>query len=96
MKKSLQYYLSLDYPIHIERMEDGKYCASIPLLKGCKGYAETISEAIEELNGVKESLVELMLGQNKKIPEPSIQLEIPVSEFNRMTSRRRLKKYVKA
>ncbi|MGH9427420.1 MAG: type II toxin-antitoxin system HicB family antitoxin, partial [Terriglobia bacterium] len=72
------------------------YCASIPLLKGCKGYADTPSEAIEELNGVKVALIELMIEQRKPIPEPSVKLEIPVSQFTRMRNRKALKKFMKA
>lgn len=96
MGKKLQHYQSVEYPIQIEKMEDGKYCASIPLLKGCKGYADTPAGAIEELNGVKEALVELMREQGKPIPEPSIKLEIPVSHFARMRNRKALKKFMKA
>ncbi|MBI5216230.1 MAG: type II toxin-antitoxin system HicB family antitoxin [Ignavibacteriae bacterium] len=96
MKNDIHYYLSLDYPIQIERMSDGLYCASIPLLKGCKGYAKTIVEAIEELQGVKETLLELMLEQKKTIPEPVVRLEIPVTKFQRLSSRKRLDEFVTA
>lgn len=92
----MRYYLGLDYPIQIERMEGGKYCASIPLLKGCKGYGDTPTEAMKELQGVKEALVELMIEQRKKIPEPSVELSIPVSEFERMPNKKRLKQFVKS
>ena len=95
MKKNLQYFLSLDYPIQIERMSDGMYCAAIPLIKGCKGYASDVNAAVEELQGVKESLFELMLKQNKTIPEPIVHLEIPVREFERLPSRKRLDRFIK-
>lgn len=95
-KRSLQYYLALDYPMHIERMEDGTYCASIPLLRGCKGYAKTPSEAIEELKGVKETLIGLMLQQGKHIPEPTVQLEIPISQFSKIRNHNKLKQFIKA
>ena len=94
-KRNYQYYLNLDYPIHIERMEDGIYCASIPQLKGCKGYADTAKEAIEELQGVKEALIELMLEQGKQIPEPIVRIEIPVSKFYKIPNRDKLKQYIK-
>ena len=96
MKKNLQYYLSLSYPIQIERMVDGKYCSSIDLLRGCKGYADTPAEAIEELDGVKAALIELLLEQGKVIPEPIVHLEIPVSDFQRMPNKKTLRKFVKA
>jgi predicted RNase H-like HicB family nuclease len=95
MKKTLAYYLSLNYPIKIERMPDGQFCASIPMLKGCKGYGSTTLEALEELSGVKETLLELMLEQDKSIPEPTVELAIPVSEFERLPNRRKLKRFVK-
>ena len=34
-------------------MEDGVYCASIPLLPGCKGYGETQIKALDELRALK-------------------------------------------
>ncbi|TAK66797.1 MAG: hypothetical protein EPO24_01125 [Bacteroidetes bacterium] len=95
MKKNLRYYLSLNYPIHVERMKDGMYCASISLVRGCKGYATDIAQAVEELQGVKESLFELMMEQGKTIPEPTVHLEIPVREFERLPSRKRLGRFVK-
>ncbi len=95
MKKNLQYYLALEFPIYIERMDDGIYCASIPLLRGCKGYAATPAKAMEELDGVKESLLKLMLEQRKPIPEPTVRLEIPVSDYSRLRHRRTLDRFVK-
>ncbi len=94
-KRNYQYYFNLDYPIHIERMEDGIYCASIYQLNGCKGYGKTAQEAIEELQGVKEALIELMLEQDKQIPEPLVQLEIPVSKFSKIPNRDKLKQFIK-
>ena len=94
-KPDIQYYLKLYYPIQVERMEDGIYCASIPLLKGCKGYGNTAVEAINELQGVKETLLELMLEQGKIIPEPTVQLEIPVSKFSKIPNREKLSQYIK-
>ena len=95
MKKNIEYYKSLNYSITIDRMEDGLFCASIPLLKGCKGYGIDVPEALEELEGVKETLIELLLEQGKAIPEPIVYLEIPVNEFNRMPSRKKLDQFVK-
>ncbi|MBS4028773.1 MAG: type II toxin-antitoxin system HicB family antitoxin [Ignavibacteriales bacterium] len=94
-KNNLRYYLSLDYPIHVDRMDDGQYCASIPLLKGCKGYAQTPAEAIDELAGVKEALFELLLEQGKPIPEPVVKLEIPLSQFSRFSNRQKLNQFIK-
>ena len=96
MKKNLNYYLVLDYPVTIDRMEDGIYCASIQLLNGCKGYGDTQKKALDELHGVKEELLGMMLDQHKIIPEPIIHLEIPVSTFSRIRNKKQLKQFVKA
>ena len=72
MKKNLAYYLSLDYPIITERMEDSVYCASVPLLKGCKEYGNSEKKALDELQSVKETLLEMMHNQQKPIPELTI------------------------
>jgi predicted RNase H-like HicB family nuclease len=95
MKKKHNYYLALDYPISIERMEDGAYCASIPLLKGCKGYGETQKKALDELHGVKETLLAMMIEQRKPIPEPTIRLEIPTSTFSRIRNKKMLEQFVR-
>ena len=95
MKKNRNYYLSLEYPTTIERMEDGVYCASIPLLPGCKRYGETQIKALDELHGVKETLVEMMVEQRKPIPEPTIRLEIPASTFSRIRNKKQLEQFVR-
>jgi predicted RNase H-like HicB family nuclease len=95
VKKNISYYLKLDYSILIEPMEDGVYCASIPLLKGCKAYGETQTKALEELQGVKETLLEMMLSQRKEIPEPTIRLEIPTSQFSRIRNKKQLRRFIR-
>lgn len=75
MKKDLRYYLNLDYPIEIRKIkenEGGGYSASIPLLGKYAfiGDGETIEEAIENLNIVKETLFKKYLKEGIPIPEP--------------------------
>jgi predicted RNase H-like HicB family nuclease len=53
-------------------MEDGVYCALVPLLKGCKGYGNSRKKALDELQSVKETLLEMMLNQHKSITELTI------------------------
>lgn len=71
------------------------YCASIPLLNGCKGYGETHKKALDELKGVKETLLEMMLDQRKPIPEPTVRLEIPASTFSRIRNKKQLEQFVR-
>ncbi len=96
MKKNISYYLSLDYPVTIERMEDGDYCASIPPLKGCKAYWKTQAKALDELHGVREALVEMMFDQHKPIPEPTVRLEIPASQFSRIRNKKQLRRFIRS
>ena len=75
MKKDLRYYLNLDYPIEIRKIkenEGGGYSASIPLLGKYAfiGDGETIEEAIENLNIIKETLFKKYLKEGIPIPEP--------------------------
>ena len=75
MKKDLRYYLNLDYAIEIRKIkenEGGGFSASIPLLGkyAFVGDGETIEEAIENLNIVKETLFKKYLKEGIPIPEP--------------------------
>ena len=75
MKKDLKYYLNLDYAIEIRKIkenEGGGFSASIPLLGkyAFVGDGETVEEAIENLNIVKETLFKKYLKEGIPIPEP--------------------------
>lgn len=95
MKKNTKHYLSLDYHVQIKRLPDGMFCAEIPLIKGCKAYGETQTEALSELEGVREALIELMLEQGKTIPEPTVQLEVPLGTFRRLRNKHKLAPFIK-
>ncbi len=75
MKKSLKYYLDLDYPIEIRKVDEkegGGYTATIPQLGkyAFVGDGDTIEEAIESLNNIKEYLLEKYLEEGIPVPEP--------------------------
>lgn len=75
MKKSLEYYLSLDYPVEIRRIDDslgGGYVASIPSLgsQAFVGDGETPQEAYENLQAAKKEIFEDYLKEGIPIPEP--------------------------
>ena len=46
------YYMSLNYPMQLERVPEG-FCAYVPLLKGCKAFGETPDIACRELDAVE-------------------------------------------
>lgn len=75
MKKNLEYYLNLNYPIEINKLsaeEGGGYIATIPQLGkyAFVGDGETIEEAIKNLEEVKEILFKKYLKEGIPIPEP--------------------------
>lgn len=70
MNKTLEYYLSLRYDIHLEGLKEGGYAATIPLLKGCMADGETPVEAVTNLEEAKVLWLEGAIEQNSPIPEP--------------------------
>jgi predicted RNase H-like HicB family nuclease len=94
VSRDLDYYVSLEYPVTIRRMPDGQYCAEIPLLRGCCGYGQTADEALSELEGVKQTVIEAWLEKGRPIPEPTIRLEVPASLFERLPNKDELEPYI--
>jgi len=93
MKKDKKYYKSLNYPIQIEKIDEG-FCAFIPVLRGCKAFGETPEIALEELEAVKEGFFEVFLEMGNPIPEPLIHLDIPHDVFCRLKQREELEPFV--
>jgi len=93
MKKNKKYYMSLNYPVQIEEVEEG-YCASIPELKGCKAFGVNAETALKELESIKESFFEIFLKMGKPIPEPVVRLDITYGIFRKMKHREDLEVFV--
>jgi|LSQX01.1.fsa_nt_gb predicted RNase H-like HicB family nuclease len=75
MKNSLKELLQLNYKVEIEKIPDsegGGYCASIPLLgkNACRGDGDTVEEAYESLDSIKEYLFKKWLSEGTNIPVP--------------------------
>ena len=73
MKKDLSYYLSLDYPIMINKEIDlGKtyFVAEIPDLPGCGAHGETIDAAMKSLDEARRLWIEVSYEKGLDIPEP--------------------------
>jgi antitoxin HicB len=68
--KTLEYYLSLPYPIVLIPDEDGFWFAEIPLLKGCMTQGSSREEALEMLDEAKRAWLEVSLERAHKIAEP--------------------------
>ena len=75
MRKGLDYYMGVDYPIEIRKIkeeEGGGYMATIPLLGkyAFVGDGETAEEALKSLDEIKEYLFEKYLKEGISIPDP--------------------------
>ena len=93
MKKDKKYFMSLSYPVQIEKVDKG-FCAFIPMLRGCKAFGETPEIALKELEAVKEGFFDVFLEMGKPIPEPVIHLDIPYEIFRGMKDREDLEPFV--
>jgi predicted RNase H-like HicB family nuclease len=70
LRRDLNYYLSLNYRIEIERDEEGDYVATIPMLPGCMADGRTLEEAAEHLELARREWIASRLEANLVIPEP--------------------------
>jgi predicted RNase H-like HicB family nuclease len=70
-QKTLDYYLSLPYPILlVPDPEDGIWYAKIPLLQGCMTDGDTPAEALENLKDAMTGWLIVSLKHGDPIPEP--------------------------
>ncbi|BAZ32789.1 hypothetical protein NIES4074_52960 [Cylindrospermum sp. NIES-4074] len=75
--ESLDYYLSLKYPMSVYPEDDGGYTVIIPDLPGCMTQGETLEEAMENINEARELWIETVFYSRKKsIPSPSKRISI--------------------
>ena len=65
MKKNKKYYMSLNYPVQIEKVDEG-YCAYIIMLRSCKAFGKTPEMALKELEAVKEGFFDVFRGLKQK------------------------------
>lgn len=75
MNKTLEYYLSLDYPVEIRRIDEslgGGYVATIPSLgsQAFVGDGDTPQQAYDNLQAAKKEIFAEYLHHGVPIPEP--------------------------
>jgi predicted RNase H-like HicB family nuclease len=68
--KTLDYYLSLLYPIVLIPEEDGAWFAKIPILPGCISEGDLPAHALEMVEDAKRGWIESALKHGDAIPEP--------------------------
>lgn len=72
MKKTLDYYLSLEYEIKIKRLssdEGGGWFAEIPNLPGCMADGDSIEETVDNLNDARVAWIRTNMELGRVIPE---------------------------
>ena len=68
--KTLEYYMSLRYPVLIEDGENGGFVVSYPDLQGCLSVGDTLEEAIRMGEDARRAWTEAALEDGFSIPEP--------------------------
>ncbi|MBD3400320.1 MAG: toxin-antitoxin system HicB family antitoxin [Candidatus Coatesbacteria bacterium] len=80
---SLDYHLSLDYPLRLYGSADEGYIAGIDELLGCDGYGDTPAAALADLDGFNRAWFEDALKKGRRIPRPTKRAANPPSgRFN--------------
>lgn len=65
----------IEYPIVLEREEDGRYSVYAPDLPGCVSWGNTRDEAIEHIREAIEVWIESAKEDGDEIPPPGSSLE---------------------
>lgn len=65
----------IEYPIVLEREEDGRYSVYAPDLPGCTSWGQTRSEAIEHIREAMELWIDSARAAGEAIPTPGAALE---------------------
>lgn len=81
MRKDLEHYLRLKYPMEIVEDEEGGYFGQIPDLPGCIAQGETVEETVENLNSAKRAWMEVRLEDGLEIPAPHEAVETYSGRF---------------
>ena len=68
--RTLEYYLSLPYTIHLTPDEEGYWFAEIPLLEGCMTNGKSREDALAMLDDAKRAWLTTALELGLLIPEP--------------------------
>lgn len=68
---SLEYYLTLQYPVTLYPDPEGGYVGQIKELPGCLTQGETLEETVANINEVRELWIETAYEAGDEIPLPS-------------------------
>ncbi len=70
MRKDLDFYLNLHYPVTIHPDPDGGFVAEIEELPGCMTQGETLEEVFEAIEDAKQCWIEAAFNDGHEVPLP--------------------------
>ncbi len=70
-RKSLAYYLALEYPFNVVADPEGGYVAVYPDLPGCMTQGDTLDELVTMAQDARENWIEAEYERGNDIPQPS-------------------------
>lgn len=73
--KTLEHYLSMNYPFLVYRAEEGGYVAEIEELPGCMIEGETLEEVSKSIEGARHVWIEVAYEDGLEIPLPRTEQE---------------------
>lgn len=79
MKKII---LEYELPIKIAPQKEGGYVATCPLWRDCYAQGDTVDEAVLEITGVAQSLIELYEEEDMAIPLKKVEKRFSSKEFS--------------
>jgi predicted RNase H-like HicB family nuclease len=59
----------MKFPVVIEQDEDGMYIGTVPDIKGCHSYGETLDELMENIKEAIIANIEVLKAESKKLPK---------------------------
>lgn len=70
-----------NFPVIIEKDEDGYYIVSCPMFKGCHSYGKTVEEALKNIKEVIEICLDEINEEelNEYVGIETIEISIPVN-----------------
>ncbi len=63
-------------PVEIEELEEGGYLASCPDIQGCHAEGDTLSEALDNLKLVAQSMLEFIAEKGQRVPD-GLRMSVP-------------------
>jgi antitoxin HicB len=70
----------MTYTVVLLRESDGRYSVSVPALKGCHTWGDTLPEALSHVQGAIRLFVESLRARAQPVPEDTPDVSVNMSE----------------